>query len=54
MFGNDPISDDFGGHTFEVASGNLPKMDGEVPAHSQYWEGESLKNMAKIATGGTP
>ncbi|MFB7595512.1 alpha/beta hydrolase [Streptomyces sp. NPDC056160] len=53
MYGNDPTSDEFGGHTFHVASGKLPGTDGLMPAHSQYWEGDSLNNMAKIVAGGT-
>ncbi|MEW2080700.1 alpha/beta hydrolase [Streptomyces sp. NPDC005283] len=55
VHGNDPISDDFGGRTFHVADGKLPGSGGEMmPAHSQYWEGDSLNNMAKIVTGGQP
>ncbi|MFF8725561.1 alpha/beta hydrolase [Streptomyces sp. NPDC015171] len=54
MYGNDPTSDEFGGQTFHVADGKLPGTDGLMPAHSQYWEGDSLNNMAKIVTGGTP
>ncbi|MGW7253944.1 alpha/beta hydrolase [Streptomyces sp. NPDC054834] len=54
MYGYDPTSDEFGGQTFKVADGELPGSDGLMPAHSQYWEGDSLRNMAKIATGGTP
>ncbi|MER6571900.1 alpha/beta hydrolase [Streptomyces sp. NPDC001093] len=54
MYGNDPTSDEFGGQTFHVADGELPGTDGFMPAHSQYWEGDSLNNMAKIVTGGTP
>ncbi|SED39580.1 Alpha/beta hydrolase [Streptomyces misionensis] len=54
MYGNDPTSDEFGGQTFHVAPGKLPTTDGLMPAHSQYWEGDSLNNMAKIVTGGTP
>ncbi|MFF8638700.1 alpha/beta hydrolase [Streptomyces pilosus] len=53
MYGNDPTSNEFGGQTFTVASGKLPGTDGLMPAHSQYWEGESLYHMARIATGGT-
>ncbi|MEW2271799.1 alpha/beta hydrolase [Streptomyces griseofuscus] len=54
MYGTDPTSDEFGGHTFKVGNGHLPGWDWKLmPAHSQYWEGDSLKNMAKIATGGT-
>ncbi|MEU7055153.1 alpha/beta hydrolase [Streptomyces sp. NPDC046197] len=53
MYGNDPTSDEFGGRTFNVADGKLPGTDGLMPAHSQYWEGDSLTNMAKIVTGGT-
>ncbi|MFF7406314.1 alpha/beta hydrolase [Streptomyces murinus] len=54
MYGNDPTSDEFGGQTFHVAPGKLPGSDGLMPAHSQYWEGDSLNNMAKIVTGGNP
>lgn len=55
MYGNDPTSDEFGGQTFNVADGHLPGWHGKLmPAHSQYWEGDSLANMAKIVTGGTP
>ncbi|WP_190012843.1 alpha/beta hydrolase [Streptomyces lucensis] len=54
MYGNDPTSDEFGGQTFHVADGKLPLSDGLMPAHSQYWEGDSLNNMAKIVTGGKP
>ncbi|MGW3336553.1 alpha/beta hydrolase [Streptomyces sp. NPDC001009] len=54
MYGYDPTSDEFGGRTFAVADGKLPGSDGLMPAHSQYWEGKSLKAMAKIVTGGTP
>ncbi|MDF3141213.1 MULTISPECIES: alpha/beta hydrolase [unclassified Streptomyces] len=54
MYGNDPTSDEFGGRTFRVADGKFPGADGFMPAHSQYWEGDSLADMAKIATGGTP
>ncbi|MGW1761623.1 alpha/beta hydrolase [Streptomyces mirabilis] len=53
MYGNDPTSDEFGGQTFGVADGKFPLTDGLMPAHSQYWEGDSLADMAKIATGGT-
>ncbi|MGW3353803.1 alpha/beta hydrolase [Streptomyces bungoensis] len=53
MYGNDPTSDEFGGQTFDVAEGKLPGTDGLMPAHSQYWEGDSLNKMAKIVTGGT-
>ncbi|MGW7786331.1 alpha/beta hydrolase [Streptomyces tricolor] len=53
MYGNDPISDEFGGQTFHVADGDPVSWSG-VPAHSQYWEGDSLTNMAKIVTGGRP
>ncbi|WP_181793370.1 alpha/beta hydrolase [Streptomyces sp. WELS2] len=54
MYGNDPISDEFGGQRFHVADGDSVTWDFQVPAHSQYWEGDSLTNMAKIATGGKP
>ncbi|MEU1013016.1 alpha/beta hydrolase [Streptomyces sp. NPDC005890] len=54
MYGNDPISDEFGGQTFHVADGDRVTWDFEVPAHGQYWEGDSLTNMAKIVTGGKP
>jgi pimeloyl-ACP methyl ester carboxylesterase len=54
MYGNDPTSDEFGGQTFDVPDGKLPFADGLMPAHSQYWEGGSLADMAKIVTGGTP
>ncbi|MEU0676059.1 alpha/beta hydrolase [Streptomyces sp. NPDC006172] len=55
MYGNDPTSDEFGGQTFTVADGHLPGWNGDaMPAHSQYWEGDSLANMAKIVTGGSP
>ncbi|MGC9442348.1 alpha/beta hydrolase [Streptomyces sp. WG5] len=54
MYGNDPISDEFGGQVFPVADGMLPGSDGLMPAHSQYWEGNSLNHMARIVTGGTP
>jgi hypothetical protein len=54
LYGYDPTSDDFGGQTFGVADGKLPGSDGLMPAHSQYWEGESLGNMATIVTGGKP
>ncbi|MGW2864321.1 alpha/beta hydrolase [Streptomyces sp. NPDC001205] len=55
LYGYDPTSDDFGGQTFHVADGKPPVVsDGFMPAHSQYWEGESLSNMATIATGGKP
>ena len=54
MYGNDPTSDEFGGRTFQVADGGLPGSDGLMPAHSQYWEGDSLNHMARIVTGGTP
>ncbi|WP_225836226.1 alpha/beta hydrolase [Streptomyces sp. NK08204] len=54
MYGNDPTSDDFGGQTFHVADGKPPTWSGKVPAHSQYWDGDSLENMAKIVTGGRP
>ncbi|WP_329013814.1 alpha/beta hydrolase [Streptomyces sp. NBC_01601] len=54
MYGNDPTSDEFGGRTFKVADGKPPGSDGLMPAHSQYWEGDSLKRMGTIVTGGTP
>ncbi|WP_167153195.1 alpha/beta hydrolase [Streptomyces sp. MBT27] len=54
LYGYDPTTDDFGGKTFHVADGKLPGADGFMPAHSQYWENESLVNMATIATGGKP
>ncbi|WSC92428.1 alpha/beta hydrolase family protein [Streptomyces sp. NBC_01754] len=54
LYGYDPTSDDFGGQTFGVDSGKLPGADGLMPAHSQYWEGQSLANMATILTGGKP
>ncbi|MCT9087636.1 alpha/beta hydrolase family protein [Streptomyces sp. ASQP_92] len=54
LYGYDPTSDDFGGQTFHVADGKAPGSDGFMPAHSQYWEGESLANMATIATEGKP
>jgi pimeloyl-ACP methyl ester carboxylesterase len=55
MYGTDPTSDEFGGHTFKVGNGHLPGWHLEgMPAHSQYWEGDSLDNMAEIVTGGTP
>ncbi|MFE9407221.1 alpha/beta hydrolase [Streptomyces sp. NPDC006704] len=54
LYGCDPTSDDFGGKTFHVADGKFPGTDGFMPAHSQYWENESLVNMATIATGGKP
>ncbi|MFF2512243.1 alpha/beta hydrolase [Streptomyces sp. NPDC058086] len=55
MYGNDPTSDEFGGQTFKVPDGHLPGWHGKpMPAHSQYWEGESLDHMAEIVTGGTP
>jgi alpha/beta hydrolase family protein len=54
LYGNDPVSDEFGGRTFHVPDGKLAGTDGLMPAHSQYWEGDSLENMAKIVTGGQP
>ncbi|MEV6506935.1 alpha/beta hydrolase [Streptomyces sp. NPDC051642] len=55
MYGNDPTSNEFGGQTFKVGDGHLPGWHGKLlPAHSQYWEGESLDHMAEIVTGGTP
>ncbi|MEU7063522.1 alpha/beta hydrolase [Streptomyces sp. NPDC046161] len=51
LYGTDPTTDDFGGRTFEVAPGKAPGSDGPMPAHSQYWENDSLKNMARIVTG---
>ncbi|MFM9614685.1 alpha/beta hydrolase [Streptomyces niveiscabiei] len=54
MYGNDPTSNEFGGQTFKVADGDLPGSDGLMPAHSQYWEGNSLKTIASIVTGGNP
>ncbi|MFF9392673.1 alpha/beta hydrolase [Streptomyces griseoluteus] len=54
MYGYDPTSEEFGGRTFKVADGKLPGSDGLMPAHSQYWEGDSLNAMGKIVTGGTP
>ncbi|MFE2699523.1 alpha/beta hydrolase [Streptomyces mirabilis] len=55
MYGNDPTSNEFGGQTFKVPDGHLPGWHGKpMPAHSQYWEGESLDHMAEIVTGGTP
>lgn len=54
MYGTDPTSDEFGGRTFKVGNGHLPGWHLKLmPAHSQYWEGESLDHMAKIVTGGT-
>ncbi|MGV4923680.1 alpha/beta hydrolase family protein [Streptomyces sp. BHT-5-2] len=52
LYGCDPTTDDFGGKTFKVADGKAPGSDGPMPAHSQYWEGESLTHMANIVTGG--
>jgi hypothetical protein len=54
LFGNDPISDEFGGQTFAVPDGKLPFTDGLMPAHSQYWESEPLADMTNIVTGGRP
>lgn len=54
VHGTDPTTDYFGGQTFKVAHGKLPGTDGLMPAHSQYWEGESLNHMAEIVTGERP
>ncbi len=55
MYGTDPTSDEYGGRTFKVGNGHLPGWHFKaMPAHSQYWEGDSLDNMAEIVTGGTP
>lgn len=51
VHGTDPTTDNFGGQTFKVADGKSPGSDGLMPAHSQYWEGESLNHMAEIVTG---
>lgn len=51
LYGTDPTTVDFGGRTFEIAPGKAPGSDGPMPAHSQYWEKDSLKNMARIVTG---
>ncbi|MEU4731008.1 alpha/beta hydrolase [Streptomyces sp. NPDC023588] len=52
LYGTDPTTDNFGGRTFGVAPGKSVGEGGELmPAHSQYWEGESLGNMANIVTG---
>ncbi|WP_406731153.1 alpha/beta hydrolase [Streptomyces sp. NBC_01794] len=53
LYGYDPTSDDFGGRTFKVADGGDWGLNG-TPAHSQYWDGASLRGMAKIVTGGQP
>ncbi|MGW7527628.1 alpha/beta hydrolase [Streptomyces sp. NPDC054783] len=55
MYGTDPTSDEFGGRTFKVGNGHLPgwHLQG-MPAHSQYWEGDSLDNIAEVVTGGSP
>ncbi|MGW7249581.1 alpha/beta hydrolase [Streptomyces decoyicus] len=52
LYGVDPTSDDFGGRTFKVPDGDAPRWNGEMPAHSQYWEDEPLKHMGNIVTGG--
>ncbi|MEV5240571.1 alpha/beta hydrolase [Streptomyces cinnamoneus] len=53
MYGNDPTSDEFGGSTFHVADGKAPLTHGELlPAHSQYWEGESLIHLGNIVAKG--
>ncbi|WP_405788564.1 alpha/beta hydrolase [Streptomyces sp. NBC_01367] len=52
LYGTDPSTDEFGGRTFGVAPGKSVGEGGELmPAHSQYWQGESLGNMANIVTG---
>lgn len=53
LYGTDPTTDDFGGRTFGVASGKEMFSDGFMPAHSQYWQADSLRNMAGIVTGQT-
>ncbi|MFH8597678.1 alpha/beta hydrolase [Streptomyces rimosus] len=50
LYGVDPASDDFGGKTFKVADGD-PVDSPDFPAHSQYWENESLEKMGDIVTG---
>ncbi|WP_261387008.1 alpha/beta hydrolase family protein [Streptomyces sp. BK340] len=55
MYGTDPTSNEFGGRTFGVPNGHLPGWHLKLmPAHSQYWEGDSLDHMAEIVTGGAP
>ncbi|MGW9426710.1 alpha/beta hydrolase [Streptomyces decoyicus] len=54
LYGCDPTTDDFGGKTFTVADGDPPKWNGDMPAHSQYWEGKSLRNMTSVVTRGHP
>ncbi|MDJ0384155.1 alpha/beta hydrolase [Streptomyces sp. G-G2] len=51
LYGTDPTTDDFGGRTFEVDPGKRFLSDGLMPAHSQYWQGDSLRNMGRIVTG---
>ncbi|WP_037859903.1 alpha/beta hydrolase [Streptomyces sp. NRRL S-241] len=52
LYGTDPTTDDFGGRTFGVAPGKSLGEGGEpMPAHSQYWQGESLTNMGDIVAG---
>ncbi|MCX4691288.1 alpha/beta hydrolase [Streptomyces sp. NBC_01408] len=52
LYGTDPSTDDFGGRTFGVAPGKSVGEGGELmPAHSQYWEDDSLRAMGGIVTG---
>ncbi|MFD9370836.1 alpha/beta hydrolase [Streptomyces sp. NPDC060020] len=53
LYGTDPTTDDFGGRTFDVAPGKglQADLDDPMPAHSQYWENDSLKAMGGIVTG---
>nr|WP_202447563.1 alpha/beta hydrolase [Streptomyces sp. SID5468] len=54
LYGNDPTSSAFGGRIFQVPPGKAPGSDGFMPAHSQYWEGDSLQSLARIVTKGKP
>ncbi|WP_030985997.1 alpha/beta hydrolase [Streptomyces sp. NRRL S-1813] len=54
LYGCDPTTEDFGGKTFAVADGDPPKWNGDMPAHSQYWEGKSLRHMTSVVTRGHP
>ncbi|MFE2284149.1 alpha/beta hydrolase [Streptomyces sp. NPDC059443] len=51
LYGTDPVTDDFGGRTFDVAPGKELLSDGLAPAHSQYWQDQSLRNLGGIVTG---
>ncbi|MET9466841.1 alpha/beta hydrolase [Streptomyces sp. NPDC006544] len=51
LYGTDPTTDDFGARTFDVAPGKDVMSDGPMPAHSQYWQGQSLRNLGGIVTG---